>query len=125
MYACTSIIWRFTLFLCLIHSFLFQALYLDVSKGGLNFSNLTIGQFPVYAALIMLVVDFVLYGLLAVYLDNVIPGQFQSLSLLFMFLLEHAEVTTVKCGLLAFSVREIWRSAPTTLLPDAIILGTT
>ena len=52
-----------------------QALYLDVAGGGLQFSNLDVGQFPVYASMTMLAVDFVLYGLLAVYFDNVIPSK--------------------------------------------------
>ena len=52
-----------------------QALFLDVTRGGLQFSNLHVGQFPVSAALTMLAVDFVLYGLLAVYFDNVVPSK--------------------------------------------------
>ena len=32
------------------------------------------GEFPIYAAITMLSVDTLLYGLLAVYFDNVMPG---------------------------------------------------
>ncbi len=52
-----------------------QGLYLDIAQGGMTFSNTNIGQFPIYASLTMLAVDTVLYGLLAVYFDNVIPGK--------------------------------------------------
>ena len=37
-------------------------------------NNLWFGEFPVAASLIMLAVDFVLYGLIALYFDNIIAG---------------------------------------------------
>ena len=43
-----------------------QIEYLAVYKGGLNVETMSIGEFPVYAALTMLVIDCVLYLLLAV-----------------------------------------------------------
>ena len=43
-----------------------QIEYLAVYKGGLNAETMSIGEFPVYAALTMLVIDCVLYLLLAV-----------------------------------------------------------
>lgn len=49
---------------------------MDLNGVGMHFYNINVGQFPVSASLIMLSVDFVLYGLLAVYFDNVIPGNF-------------------------------------------------
>ena len=53
-----------------------QAIYLDiVNPDGLTFSTLTVGEFPVIVPLLMLLLDAVLYFLLAVYLDNVVPGK--------------------------------------------------
>ena len=56
--------------------FCFQAIFLDVNFDGLSFSNIGVGQFPVSSALIMISVDIVLYGLLALYFDNVIPSEY-------------------------------------------------
>lgn len=56
-------------------SSLFQGIYLDIRYGGMTFDRMNIGQMPLYVLLIMLVFDFILYGLLAVYFDNVIPGE--------------------------------------------------
>lgn len=50
-------------------------MYLDINQGGMSFDKLTYGEFPLYASMTMLAVDFVLYGLIAVYLDNVIPSK--------------------------------------------------
>ena len=52
-----------------------QAIYLDIYEGGMTWSSLDYGQFPLRNCLFMLLVDFVLYGLLAVYCDNVIPSE--------------------------------------------------
>lgn len=41
----------------------------------MNFDTISYGAFPLYAPIIMLAVDTVLYGFLAVYLDNVIPSE--------------------------------------------------
>ena len=41
----------------------------------MTFSTITEGEFPLLGPLLMLVVDTVMYFLLAVYLDNVIPGK--------------------------------------------------
>ena len=54
-----------------------QGMYLDAVHGGMTFSNINYGQFPISYSLTMLFVDFVLYGLLAVYLDNVVPGEYR------------------------------------------------
>ena len=51
-----------------------QAIYLDL-RGGMNFETASNGEFPLYGPLIMLIVDSVLYFLLAMYFDNVIPGK--------------------------------------------------
>ena len=51
-----------------------QGLYLDLTGTGMKFYNINDGQFPVSSALIMLSIDTVLYGVLAIYFDNVIPG---------------------------------------------------
>lgn len=53
---------------------------MDIAKIGMTWENLSFGagqpdSLPMYAHLIMLAVDTVLYFLLAVYLDAVIPGK--------------------------------------------------
>ncbi|XP_053381131.1 cholesterol transporter ABCA5-like [Mercenaria mercenaria] len=54
-----------------------QAIYLDiVNPDGMTFSTLTVGEFPLLGPLLMLAVDTVMYFILAVYLDNVIPGEY-------------------------------------------------
>lgn len=57
---------------------------MDITYGGMTVDRMDIGQVPLYVLLIMLLFDFVLYGLLAVYFDNVIPGEkwFKTLSLI-------------------------------------------
>uniref|UniRef100_A0A8C6NMZ2 ATP binding cassette subfamily A member 5 n=1 Tax=Nothobranchius furzeri TaxID=105023 RepID=A0A8C6NMZ2_NOTFU len=53
-----------------------QVVYLEAQGYGAVFSTLTSGPYPLYVPLFMLAVDCVLYLLLAVYLDQVIPGDF-------------------------------------------------
>ncbi|KAM9426684.1 cholesterol transporter ABCA5 [Pholidichthys leucotaenia] len=53
-----------------------QVVYLEAQGDGAVFSSLANGPHPLYAPLLMLVVDCVLYLLLAVYLDQVLPGDF-------------------------------------------------
>ncbi|XP_070580684.1 cholesterol transporter ABCA5-like isoform X2 [Ptychodera flava] len=43
---------------------------------GIQFHNMWVGDFPFAACLIMLSVDIVLYQLLAIYFDNVVPGPY-------------------------------------------------
>lgn len=49
--------------------------YLEAQNDGAVFSSLTNGPHPLSVPLIMLVLDCVLYLLLAVYLDQVLPGE--------------------------------------------------
>ncbi|KAM4524848.1 cholesterol transporter ABCA5 [Odontesthes bonariensis] len=53
-----------------------QVVYLEAQGDGAVFSSLANGPHPLYVPLIMLVLDCVLYLLLAVYLDQVLPGDF-------------------------------------------------
>uniref|UniRef100_A0A7N6ABI3 ABC transporter domain-containing protein n=1 Tax=Anabas testudineus TaxID=64144 RepID=A0A7N6ABI3_ANATE len=53
-----------------------QVVYLEAQGDGAVFSSLANGPHPLYVPLIMLVVDCVLYLLLAIYLDQVLPGEF-------------------------------------------------
>ncbi|KAL5018612.1 hypothetical protein ScPMuIL_004334 [Solemya velum] len=53
-----------------------QGIYLDLARGGMGFDTATDGDFPLYAPLIMLAFDTVLYFFLAVYFDNVYPGAY-------------------------------------------------
>lgn len=53
-----------------------KALVMDLSGEGVNFDNLWSGPgMPFGGSLIMMALDIVLYGLLAFYLDNVIPSE--------------------------------------------------
>ncbi|XP_060080116.1 cholesterol transporter ABCA5-like [Ylistrum balloti] len=54
-----------------------QAIFLDKPlNGGMNFSTINDGEFPLYAPMVMLLVDTIVYFFLAVYLDNVLPGEY-------------------------------------------------
>ena len=56
--------------------FLLQALVLDLQGQGVNFDNLWSGPgIPFGGSLIMMTLDIFLYGLLAYYLDSVIPSK--------------------------------------------------
>ena len=52
-----------------------QVVYLEAQGDGAVFSSLANGPHPLYVPLFMLVVDCILYLLLAVYLDQVLPGE--------------------------------------------------
>ncbi|CAK6974754.1 ATP-binding cassette sub-family A member 5 isoform X1 [Scomber scombrus] len=53
-----------------------QVVYLEAQGDGAVFSSLANGPHPLYVPLLMLVLDCFLYLLLAVYLDQVLPGEF-------------------------------------------------
>uniref|UniRef100_A0A8C8RLJ2 Cholesterol transporter ABCA5 n=1 Tax=Pelusios castaneus TaxID=367368 RepID=A0A8C8RLJ2_9SAUR len=53
-----------------------QVMYLEDYEGGAILSNLKNGPYPLVISLILLVLDSMFYLLLAVYLDQVIPGEF-------------------------------------------------
>lgn len=53
----------------------FQVVYLEAQGDGAVFSSLTNGPHPLYVPLLMLALDCVLYLLLAIYLDQVLPGE--------------------------------------------------
>ncbi|XP_020567686.1 ATP-binding cassette sub-family A member 5 isoform X1 [Oryzias latipes] len=53
-----------------------QVVYLEAQGDGAVFSSLTSGPHPLYVPLVMLVLDCILYLLLAIYLDQVLPGEF-------------------------------------------------
>uniref|UniRef100_A0A6Q2Z9C1 ABC transporter domain-containing protein n=1 Tax=Esox lucius TaxID=8010 RepID=A0A6Q2Z9C1_ESOLU len=63
-----------------------QVVYLEAQGDGAVFSTLASGPHPLYAPLLMLVLDCILYLLLAVYLDQVLPGEFGMRRSLFYFL---------------------------------------
>ncbi|XP_015224915.1 PREDICTED: ATP-binding cassette sub-family A member 5-like, partial [Cyprinodon variegatus] len=52
-----------------------QVVYLEAQGDGAVFSSLTNGPHPLYVPLLMLALDCVLYLLLAIYLDQVLPGE--------------------------------------------------
>ncbi|CAL8264080.1 unnamed protein product [Arctogadus glacialis] len=54
-----------------------QVVYLEAQGDGAVFSTLTNGPHPLYVPLLMLLLDCGLYLLLAVYLDQVLPGEFR------------------------------------------------
>ncbi|GAB6030175.1 hypothetical protein CHUAL_005851 [Chamberlinius hualienensis] len=54
-----------------------KAVYLDLTSDGISYSNFwEKGAFGFGSAVVMLVVDTLLYGFLAFYFDNVIPGEY-------------------------------------------------
>lgn len=55
-------------------------MHLEDYEEGVNFSNLTYGPYPLIIAILLLALDSVLYLLLAVYLDQVIPGMIECLT---------------------------------------------
>ncbi|XP_077979636.1 cholesterol transporter ABCA5-like [Glandiceps talaboti] len=66
-----------------------QATLLETSYGnrGVQFDNMWVGDFPFAGCLIMLAVDIVLYLLLAIYFEQVVPGAYgQRKPLLFCFM---------------------------------------
>lgn len=52
-----------------------QVMHLEDYEEGAVFSNLTLGPYPLVIAFMLLALDSMLYLLLAVYLDQVIPGE--------------------------------------------------
>ena len=48
--------------------------YVGVYRGGVTAETMTLGEFPIYGALIMLFIDCLIYLLLAVYFDMAIGG---------------------------------------------------
>ncbi|XP_030854731.1 ATP-binding cassette sub-family A member 5 isoform X4 [Strongylocentrotus purpuratus] len=61
--------------------FIDRCVLFEQISNGVQFSNLGDGYFPPYAPLVMIFVDIILYLLLAIYLENVVPGAYgQSLS---------------------------------------------
>ncbi len=64
-----------------IFSFSLQAIFLDISKEGMHFSNMNMGQFPLSGSITMLAIDVILYGLLAFYFDSVLPSKYRSVPL--------------------------------------------
>lgn len=51
-----------------------QVMHLEDYEDGATFSNLSHGPYPLFISLILLVLDSIFYLLVAVYLDQVIPG---------------------------------------------------
>ncbi|XP_063149515.1 cholesterol transporter ABCA5-like [Candoia aspera] len=63
-----------------------QVMHLEDYEQGTAFSNLTSGPYPLIIALLLLALDSMLYLLLAVYLDQVIPGEYGLRRHFFFFL---------------------------------------
>ncbi|KAF4084937.1 hypothetical protein AMELA_G00111750 [Ameiurus melas] len=53
-----------------------QVVYLEAQEDGAVFSTLANGPHPLYVPLLMLCLDCILYLLLAIYLEQVLPGEF-------------------------------------------------
>lgn len=51
-----------------------QVMHLEDYEDGATFSNLNHGPYPLFISLILLVLDSIFYLLVAVYLDQVMPG---------------------------------------------------
>ncbi|XP_056911569.1 ATP-binding cassette sub-family A member 5 isoform X2 [Takifugu flavidus] len=63
-----------------------QVVYLEAQGDSAVFSSLKNGPHPLYVPLIMLFVDCILYLLLAIYLDQVLPGEYRMRRSLVYFL---------------------------------------
>uniref|UniRef100_A0A8C0BD03 Cholesterol transporter ABCA5 n=1 Tax=Buteo japonicus TaxID=224669 RepID=A0A8C0BD03_9AVES len=53
-----------------------QVMHLEDYEDGATFSNLNHGPYPLFISLILLVLDSIFYLLVAIYLDQVMPGEF-------------------------------------------------
>ncbi|XP_007957883.1 cholesterol transporter ABCA5 [Orycteropus afer afer] len=72
-----SLVWLLTPFCqCTFLIGIAQVMHLEDFNEGALFSNLTEGPYPLIITLIMLALNSIFYILLAVYLDQVIPGEF-------------------------------------------------
>ncbi|OXB75592.1 UNVERIFIED_CONTAM: hypothetical protein H355_015708 [Colinus virginianus] len=72
-----SFVWLFSpLCQCSFLIGIAQVMHLEDYEDGATFSNLNHGPYPLFISLILLVLDSVFYLLAAVYLDQVIPGEF-------------------------------------------------
>lgn len=63
-----------------------QVVYLEAQGDGAVFSSLSSGPHPLYVPMVMLFLDSILYLLLAIYLDQVLPGEFGTRRSLLYFL---------------------------------------
>ncbi|NXE05295.1 ABCA5 protein, partial [Lophotis ruficrista] len=63
-----------------------QVMHLEDYKDGATFANLNHGPYPLFISLILLVLDSIFYLLVAVYLDQVIPGEFGLRRMPFFFM---------------------------------------
>lgn len=68
--------------------YIWQVVYLEAQGDSAVFSSLQNGPHPLYVPMIMLVIDCVLYLLLAIYLDQVLPGK-----------VSHTQIHTAKVAL--------------------------
>ncbi|XP_023067719.1 ATP-binding cassette sub-family A member 5 isoform X2 [Piliocolobus tephrosceles] len=72
-----SLVWLFSPFChCTFVIGVAQVMHLEDFNEGALFSNLTAGPYPLIITIIMLTLNSIFYVLLAVYLDQVIPGEF-------------------------------------------------
>ncbi|XP_021104266.1 ATP-binding cassette sub-family A member 5 [Heterocephalus glaber] len=72
-----SLVWLFSPFCqCTFLIGIAQVMHLEDFDEGALFSNLTEGPYPLIITVIMLALNSIFYVLLAVYLDQVIPGEF-------------------------------------------------
>ncbi|XP_041473129.1 cholesterol transporter ABCA5-like isoform X4 [Lytechinus variegatus] len=80
-----AVLWVLCLFSpTAIAFFMDRCVAFEQLSNGLQFSNLGDGYFPPYAPLVMIFVDIFLYLIMAIYLENVVPGAYgQSMSPLF------------------------------------------
>jgi len=72
-----SLVWLFSPFCqCTFLIGIAQVMHLEDFNEGALFSNLTEGPYPLIITIVMLALNSIFYVLLAVYLDQVIPGEF-------------------------------------------------
>ncbi|KAH0629332.1 hypothetical protein JD844_011317 [Phrynosoma platyrhinos] len=76
----------FVIFLLFFLYGLSSVMHLEDYERGAVFSNLTLGPYPLIIAFILLALDSILYLLLGIYLDQVIPGEYGLRRSFFYFL---------------------------------------
>nr|XP_045746139.1 cholesterol transporter ABCA5 [Mirounga angustirostris] len=108
-----SLVWLFSPFCqCTFLIGIAQVMHLEDFNEGALFSNLTEGPYPLIITIVMLALNSIFYVLLAVYLDQVIPGM--QLLLLIFFAVQ----------IFMFLVHRSFKNAvvPVKLVPDLYLL---
>lgn len=105
--------------------YIWQVVYLEAQGDSAVFSSLQNGPHPLYVPMIMLVIDCVLYLLLAIYLDQVLPGKVSHTHKYTPQRLPFTLELLLGCivlMLLWYSHRRVWNEEVLGVLPEAVLL---